>query len=176
MFDRALSLLPKTVKGTVYLRAFGLFKVPLLFYVRPSVIEVTDQECVVCIPLSRRTKNHLNSMYFGALTIGADCAGGLMAMKWIEEEGGSKGGQNGGKLSLVFKDLQAQFLKRAEGDVHFRCKDGISVRDMVRRALETGERQNMPVHITATVPSIAANEPVAEFVLTLSLKKKEKTK
>ena len=38
---------------------------------------------------------------------------------------------------------------------------------------KTGERQNLPVHVTATVPTIS-NEPVAKFIITLSLKQKTK--
>ncbi len=38
-------------------------------------------------------------------------------------------------------------------------------------AEETGERQNLPVNIIATVPEIS-DEPIAKFVLTLSIKKK----
>ncbi len=37
---------------------------------------------------------------------------------------------------------------------------------------KTGESMNMPLKITATVPEISGNKPVAEFVLTLSLKGK----
>lgn len=161
--NRVLSVLPSKMKATFYLRAFGFLKVPLIFFCRPSVVDLTDDQCVIKIPLSRRTKNHLNSMYFGTLAVGADCAGGLMAMRWIEAEGN--------RASLVFKDFQAKFLKRPEGDVLFTCKDGKAISELVRKALETGERQYMPVHITATVPSKLGTEPVAEFILTLSVKK-----
>ncbi len=37
------------------------------------------------IPLGWRTRNHLGSMYFGALATGADLVGGLLVM----EKGGS---------------------------------------------------------------------------------------
>ncbi|HTL11154.1 MAG TPA: DUF4442 domain-containing protein, partial [Bdellovibrionota bacterium] len=92
------------LKETLYLRAFGLIKIPMLWYLRPSVVELTDDRCVVKIPLRRRAKNHLNSMYFGALAAGADCAGGLMAMRLIRADGN--------RASLVFKDFHAEFLKR----------------------------------------------------------------
>jgi hypothetical protein len=39
--------------------------------------------------------------------------------------------------------------------------------------MDSGERENMPVHITATVPSKLGEEPIAKFVLTLSLKRKK---
>ena len=102
-------------------------------------------------------------MYFGVLSVGADVTGGFLAMKLIQE---SKS-----KIALIFKDFHADFLKRAEGDVHFVCEDGIAIQNLVNTAEETGERQNLPVNIIATVPEIS-NEPIAKFVLTLSIKKK----
>ena len=42
----------------------------------------------------------------------------------------------------------------------------------MRKAIETGERVNLPVPVTATVPSVFGDEPVAEFVITLSVKEK----
>ena len=74
---------------------------------------------------------------------------------------------------MIFKDYHADFLKRAEGDVHFICEDGIAIQNLVHEAEKTGARQNLPVHIVATVPKISS-EPVAKFVLTLSIKKKNK--
>jgi acyl-coenzyme A thioesterase PaaI-like protein len=158
-------VIPAKVKETVFLRAFGFLKIPVLFFISPSVVEVTEQQCVVKIPLNRRTRNHLNSMYFGVLAAGADCAGGLIAMRMIQEEGN--------RVSLIFKDFHADFLKRAEGDVFFTCAEGTAIRDLVRKAMESGERENMPVHITATVPSKLGEEPIAQFTLTLSLKRKK---
>ena len=73
-------LLPETLKHTIYLRYFGLTKIPLLFYARPSVIVKTDHRVVIKIPLNRRTRNHQGSMYFAALAMGADCAVGLLAV------------------------------------------------------------------------------------------------
>src|SRR4051812_41246690 len=96
-------IIPTTIKETVLLRTFGFLKVPLLCFVSPSVVELSDQRCVIRIPLNRRTKNHLNSMYFGALSVGADCAGGLMAVRFIREMGN--------KISLIFKDCHSEFLK-----------------------------------------------------------------
>ena len=163
--SRVSEMLPVPLKETLFLRTFGFLKVPVIFYVGPRVIEATESKVVIRIPLNRRTKNHMNCMYFGVLAVGADCAGGLVAMRQIHELGD--------RVSLLFKDIQGEFLKRAEGDVHFTCEDGLSVRDLVNKATETGERQNMPVTIVATVPSKLGSEPVAKFTLTLSIKLKK---
>ena len=144
---------------------FGLTQVPLIFYCRPKVVSISDSKLEIKIKLNRRTKNHLNSMYFGVLAVGADVTGGFLAMRYIQA--------STSKIALIFKDFKAEFLKRAEGDVHFVCEDGIAIQNLVRAAEETGERQNLPVQIIATVPEIS-DEPVAKFILTLSIKKKSK--
>ncbi len=151
-------------RETLGVRLWALRNVPLLFFVRPSVIELSDSRCVIEIRLRRRTRNHLRSMYFAALCAGADCAGGLMAMRRIEAAGGG--------VSLIFKDFNAEFLKRPEANVHFTCEDGVAIAGLVERVLGSGEREEMPVAVTATVPSLTGHEPVAKFRLTLSLKKK----
>lgn len=153
-----------SLQATLKVWAFGLLKVPMILFISPQIIELTDKRCVVRVPLSRRTKNHLNSMYFGALSAGADVAGGLIAMQQIEA--------SGQKIALIFKEFQANFLKRAEADVFFTCEDGPGIVELVKKAVETGERHEMPVNIVATTPSKFGDEPVAKFVLLLSLKKK----
>ena len=150
-------------RDTVTLQAFGLFKIPMIAFLSPRVLELSDNRIEVKIPLTHRSRNHLKSMYFGALAVGADCACGLLAMRLIHQ-------RKDKKISLVFKDMSAQFLKRPEGDVHFVCEMGEQIRDLVERTATSGERCNLPLHITATVPKISGNEPVATFVLTLSLK------
>ena len=140
-------------------------RIPLLFFLRPSVLESGPRRTVIGIPLTRRSRNHLGSMYFGALCAGADLAGALTAMRRIDA--------SGRKISLIFKNMKAEFLKRAEGDVEFTCDDGEAVAALVRRAVESGEREEMPVRITATVSQKLGAEPAAEFVLTLSLKRRD---
>jgi len=152
-------------KQTCGMRLFGWLKIPLLASVRPSVVELSETRCVIKIPLRRWSKNHLGSMYFGALAIGADCAGGLLAMDQIK--------RSGSRVSLVFKSFQAAFLKRPESDVYFICEGGMAIRDQVRRALESEERITEPMIIQAAVKLLDGSfEPVAEFTLELSLKRK----
>ncbi len=150
------------LKETLALRAFGLFKIPLLFSVRPTIVEVNKKRCEVKIPLNFWTRNHLKSMYFGTLAMGADCAGGLLAMQSIKASKKN--------VVLIFKDFHADFLKRAESDVHFICEDGAKIEKQVKETIDSGERTNQTLKIVATTPKISGDEPVAKFLLTLSLK------
>ena len=151
----------KLTKLTWMIRVFGFSKVPMIYYCRPSVIYNDKEILEIKIPLNRRTKNHVNSMYFGALSIGADITGGFLALPAIQK--------SGKKINLVFKDFNAKFLKRAESDVHFICKDGLAVNNLVTTAIQTQERQNYTLKIIAKTPKIS-DDIVAEFDLTLSIK------
>lgn len=154
--------LPAYFIENTFIGLFGLTKVPMLFFLQPRVVFLNAEKCIIKIPLCWRSKNHLNSMYFGALAAGADCAGGFMAMKIAYE--------NQWPVSLVFKDFRAEFLRRAEGDTWFVCEDGQQVRELMNTAMRTGERQNCTVKIEAFVPQESPQEPVARFELTLSVK------
>ena len=156
-------LFTEKTRETLALRWFGLTRIPLLFYVGVSVAELSPERMVIRIPLKRRTKNHLGSMYFGVLCVGADCAPGAFAMYLIR--------QQPERIAMVFKDFQAEFLKRAEGDVHFICDQGKEVTELVALAAASSERVERQIDVIATVPTLS-DEPVARFKLTLSLKKR----
>lgn len=152
------------IKENLSLWGFGLLKIPLIFFVRPEIIKIDEWGSEIKIPLNHWTRNHLKSMYFGALAIGADVAGGLYAFKLIQESGAN--------VQFVFKDFQAEFLKRPLSDVHFVCRDGKKIKKLVQVALESGERVNSKVNIVAYAPESSGKNPVARFKLTISLKLK----
>jgi len=155
-------LFKETTRETFSLRWFGLTRIRLLFYIGISVAEVSPERMVIRIPLRRRTRNHLGSMYFGVLCAGADCAAGALAMYLIK--------QKRAHISLVFKNFNAEFLKRAEGNVDFCCTQGTEISELIDQAAASDTRVERKIEIVATVPSLS-NEPVAKFDLTLSLKR-----
>lgn len=155
-------MLSTLTKANLYLNLFAFTKVPLIWLCRPKIIAMDNEKVIVKIPLRRRTKNHLNSMYFGVLAVGADVAGGFLAM--------SKAKESGKKISLAFKQVEGQFLKRPESDVVFTCEDGKLIDALLCEAIATGERVNKPVRIVATCPSKNGDEIMANFDLTLSIK------
>lgn len=147
-----------------FLWRFSHFQVPMIGYARPRLITLDENKIVLCIPLKRKTKNHLNSMYFGALAIGADLAGGFHGLYHAKLASC--------KLSLAFKSFQAQFLRRPEHDVYFVCDSGAVIKAMVEQTKNTGQRINKLIPIKAYTNYPQAPEEVADFTLELSLKKK----
>lgn len=151
--------------NTAMVRLWALQNVFFLWLASPKIVELTDERCVIKVPLNWRTRRRdIHAMYLGTLCMGADVAAGLIAFKIVNERKL--------RVNFLFKDMNAQFLKRAEGDVLFTNNEGRMVQELIQRALETGERQEATVPVTATVPSKFGDEPVARFTLTLSLKKK----
>ena len=116
------------------------------------------------MPLDRRTRNHVKSMYIGAMVVGVDLVTGFTAMLKILESKKN--------IILIFKDLKANFLKRAEGDVHYICREAKAISAAVEETINTGERVNIAVPVIATVPDSFGEEPVATFTITLSMKEK----
>jgi Domain of unknown function (DUF4442) len=152
-------------RETMNVRLWSFLNVFLLWIVRPSILEVTENRCEIVIPLNWITRRRdIHAMYFGTLSMGADMAGGLIAFRMMQ--------QQNLRLSFIFKDFKAEFLKRAEGDVHFANEDGPVIQELLRRALASGEREEAAVHVTATVPRKLGSEPVAKFELTLSVKRR----
>ena len=164
LVEDQINKLPSGFRNTGKVWLFGLLKIPMIWFIKPKVMELDDQKCVVKVDLSRKTKNHLNSMYFGVLCAAADIAGGLVAMNHIDK--------SGKRIALSFKDFHADFHKRAEGDTIFTNTQGPEIEKFVQEVIDSGERMNMPVHVIATCPDKLGDEPVATFTLTLSLKVK----
>jgi hypothetical protein len=155
------------IRETALVRLLGL-RIPMILFAGPRVLALDSEGCDLEIPLGWRTRNHLiGAMYFGALCVGADLAGGLPAAKLMLARYP--------KMKLVFGEMKAEFLKRADGDVLFRNRDGRRIALAVERAGATGERVTIPLEVVATVPRRYGDEPVARFTMGLSLKLPQST-
>ena len=130
----------------------------MIAYCKPKILQSTHDLIKIKIPLKRRTKNHLNSMYFGALSVGADFAAGLLVLNILKK--------HNSKAKLIFKDFQADFTKRAMLDVIFTCNDSKVIENSVLENLKTKRRVNFKVKVNA----FCNNEVIASFVLTTSIK------
>jgi len=125
-------------------------------------VTFNSKETVIKLPFIKGNKNHLGSLYFGALSIGADLSGGLSAMYHIKESQKN--------IHLSFKDFHAEFLKRPMHDTYFYNSQGDQIALFVQEVIKNqGTRMNFPLEIIARCPDIS-EDPVANFQLTLSLK------
>lgn len=152
------------VVDTLKLWAFAALKVPLILSTRPVVECFDDDKMILKIKLRRKTRNHLNSMYLGVLTIGAELAAGAFAFLLADKRNQ--------KMSIVFKSMQADFLKRVEGDALFVCDQTDLIKESMEKTRQTGERVNCKVPVRVLLASQPEGEPVATFLMELSIKAK----
>jgi hypothetical protein len=143
--------------------ALTFLKIPIIAFMRPKVLELSERRSVVQLKLNRRTKNHLGAMYFGALTVGAEltCALKAVELVFLKKK----------KVNFLFKDFKAEFLQRAQGDVHFICEQTKDVENLIEKALASGNREEQLIKGKAFEIS-NLNDPIMTFELTLSLKKR----
>jgi len=147
----------KKIKWQLFL--LGKFKIPMLGYVGVKLMDINETSVKVGIKLKRRTKNHLNSMYFGALAVGADVAGGIHAFYFatIHQK----------NVSFAFKGMNCEFIKRAESDCIFISEDGNKVENAILKSIQTGDRVNETTKVNAYNTD---NELVATFEMIVSVK------
>lgn len=145
----------------------GTFKIRLLGFISPKVVHFSQEKLVVRVKLNRRTKNHLNSMYLGALVMGAELAAGLPYAYFAQSQKL--------KFSLVFGSMESQYLKRPDSDVYFEVKDLTIFEALLKETNETGERQSEFIDVDAYTfyNNEQSKEKVATFKLELSVKVKK---
>ena len=137
----------------------GFMKIPMIRYTKPKLLAIDDNTVRVKIKLRRRTKNHLSSMYFGALSAGADIAGGIQVFYFSKKMDR--------KVSFAFKGMNAQFLKRAESDIVFESNEGQKIQKAMEKSLIEGSRINDSIMVEAKNDS---GEIVATFEMIVSVR------
>jgi len=137
----------------------GFMKIPMIRYTKPKLLAIDDTTVRVKIKLRRRTKNHLSSMYFGALSVGADVAGGIQVFYFSKKMDR--------KVSFAFKGMNAQFLKRAESDIIFESNEGQKIQKAMEKSLLEGSRINDSIMVEAKNDS---GEIVATFEMIVSVR------
>lgn len=155
---------PTQWSNTLKVWAYTFFKIPMICWLRPRIAVLDGTRAVICIKFRRRTRNHVNSMYFGALCAGADLTVGLLAMDLFK--------RHSFPATLVFKAINAEFIKRCEGDAYFICDETMQIAAAIQQAKETRERQNVLMNARAVVLTPQGEETVATFQMTLSFKSK----
>jgi acyl-coenzyme A thioesterase PaaI-like protein len=87
------------------------FIIPLARGLRARVVEVTDTRCELLMPATRRSRNHVGSMYFGAQMTLADLTAGVLIFRRFPP----------GPYGALIKRVEADFLAKAKGDIRCVC-------------------------------------------------------
>lgn len=142
--------------------AFLQQNVPMIAFSELSIVKIDETQCVIKMPFIDKNKNHVQSMYLGALTIGAEVSAGILTFHMIKTLDIIS--------TVVFKDFQASFLRLAKKDVYFICSDIEKVKASLVETNQTKQRVNFGVQVIAVEDLNHLDEPVATFNITASVK------
>lgn len=145
-----LNLLPDDLRIKILFR-IGVMSIPMVGYIRPRLVQLSQDKVVVRVNLSRRTKNAYNSLFLGAIAVGADCVAGLFPMKFMFE--------TGHRTIPIMKSAGAEYYKRISTYAHFTCTQGIELFDLCNQVVLTGERLETTIVVIVTAPEEFGDEP-----------------
>lgn len=140
---------------------FLFLKLPSAFFAGVRIRLVNEQQCQVTVPFKWFSQNPFRSTYFACLAMAAEMTTGSLAMAQVYKRKPA--------VSMLVVKLEANYFKKATGVTTFVCEDGQALKEMVDKAIATGEAQSFTARSTGTN---AAGEKVAEFFLTWSFKTK----
>ena len=135
---------------------------------KPRVIELTAERSIVRVALGYVTRNHLGSMYFGALAMGAELSIGVKVFEKIQI--------HKAPVNFIFKDFECHFHRRAQTDIDFCFLNIAGVEALIAEAIQTGQRvegkfTGFAVEKGKDPGQVTPEEKVMSYGITLSVKK-----
>lgn len=164
-----LKNLKNNLKNTILTNLYVNLKIPLLAYCKPIILEKSKERNVLKIKLGFITRNHLKSMYFGALCMGGEATVAFGAAQLVED---LKKERNI-RVDFVFKDFKAEFLRRPESHVYFVCDQGAKAIELIEKSIQSGQRENALFQSYAVCFHNDEPEIVATFEVTMSVKMRQ---
>ena len=152
----------RLIKSPVKFRMFLLSKLPSAFFSGVRVKYVYENRCSVTVPYKWFSRNPFRSTYFACLSMAAEMSTGVLAMGHLYK--------CLPPVSMLVVKTEGEFLKKATGITTFTCGEGKRIRETIAESIRSGEG------LVIRVKSIGLNssgEPVAEFFISWSFKRKK---
>jgi len=151
----------KLLKHPVKFRLFLFAKIPSAYFAGVRIKDIDERKCEVTVPYKWFSQNPFRSTYFACLSMAAEMSTGALAMAYIYKRDPP--------VSMLVVKTEAEYFKKATGKTNFACNDGIAMKEIIEKAMVSGEGESF------TAISNGFNESgelVAKFLITWSFKKK----
>lgn len=124
MSNKTLLLLKQHLKFSWYLWK----RLPLAWLMGLRIKQIEQDSCSIILPFKKRNLNPFKSMYFAAQIAAAELSTGLLLLVAIDGKP---------KISMLVKELNASFFKKAVTDIVFICNDGKTIEKAINQAIVT---------------------------------------
>lgn len=134
-----------------------------MFFIRPFITQLNDQSTSVVVKLSRKNKNPFKSMYFGALSSGAETVPGVTVVHVSRSLNIP--------VSFLIKEFQGNYLSKADSDIVFISEDNSTIKQAIIESASNGKARQISAQVKAY--KLDTKNLVATFKIKLSLKSKK---
>ncbi|MBK9292093.1 MAG: DUF4442 domain-containing protein [Bacteroidetes bacterium] len=138
MNHKRLRLFERAVHSRIMFGFYLLRKLPLGFVAGLRVERFDGEASVVSVPYGRITSNPFRSMYFAPMTMAAELASGLYALRGVLA--------SEVPVSMLVIGMEARFLKKARSRVRFESRDGQAIANAIAACRQSNDGQEVVVH------------------------------
>ena len=158
MSSTFLTLLNHSFKSKLFL----LTRLPAAFFSGVRLKQATEEQCIATVPYKWFSQNPFRSTYFACLAMAGELTTGALAMAHVYKRSPA--------VSMLIVKMEANYFKKATGLTTFTCNDGLRIKELVEKAIATGEAQSFTAR---SIGTNAEGQQVAEFLFTWSFKVKQ---
>jgi len=160
--EKKLKFVQRVLSNRVLFKIVLFFQVPMNFITSMRIRELNEKSCKVTVPYRWRNKNPFKSTFWAVLGMAAEMSTGALVKMYTYKLDPS--------VSIIVGDCTGEFLAKATDLTTFVCNDGGRIAETVRKAIKTGEPQEV---LCRTIGYSKAGEEVARFTFTWKMKKRE---
>ena len=158
---KSANKIEKLANSPFRMKLFMLWKLPLAFFARLRVDEMTMKKASISLPYNYLNRNPFNSIYFAALSMAAELSTGILAMAHVDK--------NPIPVSLLVLGVKAEFVKKARTRITFTCTQGELLEKTIALSITENEGKTSEVF---TEGMDTNGEVVARFWFTWTFKPK----
>lgn len=122
------------------INTFLFFKLPAAYFCGVRVQTISKTKCVTTVKHRWINQNPFRSMYFAVQCMAAELSTGALVMQYIRHSKKN--------ISMLVGQQNGVYSKKAVGRIIFECVDGSLIAETVKRAIDTGEGQEVVLKST----------------------------
>lgn len=155
------SKLIKKLNSPLLFRLYTRKMVPAASHAGVKFVSLNDEDCIIKVPFRRRNRNPFRSMYFAVQSMAAEMSTALPAMIHMAGYDVS--------IAWIVLDFEAEFPKKATGDVTFTCRQVSEIKKTIEKAANSKDAQTLQIE---TIGTMEDGTEVSRFVFNWSFKRR----
>jgi hypothetical protein len=133
----------KLANNRFLFRLYLIARLPAAWFMRVQLLQCTPERTVVQLPYGWRSQNPFRSTYFAAQCAAGELSTGMLCLAALQEKP---------PVSMLVTHIEAEFFKKADKPLTFRCDQGIEVATLIEHMLEDGQARSLEMKSIGTLP------------------------